>query len=132
WDAAVLHYDLSVYDDGFHVITDAAFNNALDRVTNRAIAQGIAPCQVNDDDVCKGTRRQSAEILPADRFSTAKRCGLEDLPGGGREVCVAHNLAEVGGSTHIHYHVARIGIRADGHVYTGSHILLPIVEDSSA
>ncbi len=131
-DAAVLHAHHAVDDDGVDIVTDAAIDQALDRIAHRPHAQAVTAAEIDDDDVGLGAGREPADVRASDRMRAAQRRRLEHLRGGGSLEVAARDLAEIGGVAHLQDHVAGIGVGAERDVHAGLAVALPVVEEAPA
>src|SRR6202012_4128209 len=91
-------------------------------------AQGVEAVEVDDPDLGQGGNRQFAGNVAADRGRAAEGRGLGDFYRRRLEINVAHDLSHQRGGAHVHDHVARIGVAADGDVDAGVTVAFPVVE----
>src|SRR5262249_32635554 len=100
-DVAIAHAHHAVDNHGFHIVADAALDEALDGIAHRTVPEGAAAHEVHDHDVRLGPRRQTTKVVAAESPRAAQGGRGEDLGGGGGKEVVAHDLAEVGGGAHL-------------------------------
>src|ERR1700691_5128519 len=82
WNAAAFHADNAIHDDGIDVVTDAAINQALDRIAHRTHSQRIPSGHVDNDDIGAGARCEPPNVGAPQRACPAQGRCLEDLAGG--------------------------------------------------
>src|SRR3989304_5873936 len=80
---AVLGYNLAVDDDRFYIRAVAVFHQSVDGIAHRTVARRA---QVDNNQIRFGSRRDFAEIVPAQLSSAADRGGIENIrrTGAGR------------------------------------------------